>query len=232
VDAKAVIKRLCELQRDVSDVLGYHNAADCFCGQGGLYASHTSSDAYRNDGVSLEFIENATRAALRSRQGECPSGTTSEQVAVAPKGSACESPAPLSSKQCCHDPLDGRFTMRVEYDARAHYVGITCSACGHGLHIPMPESAGETRAELQTGDEVEYIDDGDTGVIVGLDPDTRVFVRWKGGHMSTPLLRNLRRSPKTPCRTVPGGGVFCPECKTELAFDGDVCGLCHPEVQP
>lgn len=32
---------------------------------------------------------------LKRRQGECPSGTTSEQVAIAPKGSACESPASL-----------------------------------------------------------------------------------------------------------------------------------------
>lgn len=52
--------------------------------------------------------------------------------------------ADLTSKQCCHDPLDGRFTMKVEYDALARYVGITCTACGHGIHIPMPESPVET----------------------------------------------------------------------------------------
>jgi hypothetical protein len=52
-------------------------------------------------GIALGFDEGyaayrANRAEqrwLRSRQGESPSGTTSEQVASAPKGSACESPA-------------------------------------------------------------------------------------------------------------------------------------------
>lgn len=32
---------------------------------------------------------------LKGRQGECPSGTTSEQVATEPKGSSCESPATI-----------------------------------------------------------------------------------------------------------------------------------------
>lgn len=58
--------------------------------------------------------------------------------------------------------------------------------------------AGETSAALREGDEVEYVDDGDTGVIIGPDPDTRVVVRWKGGHISSPLLRNLRRAVKAP----------------------------------
>lgn len=26
--------------------------------------------------------------------------------------------------------------------------------------------------------------------------------------------------------------VLCPECKTQLAFDGDVCALCHPTEAP
>jgi len=26
--------------------------------------------------------------------------------------------------------------------------------------------------------------------------------------------------------------VECPKCRTQLAFEGDVCGLCNPEVQP
>lgn len=52
----------------------------------------------------------------------------------------------FSSKKCCHDPLDGNFTMTVEHDARANYVGITCTACGHGVHIPMPELPAETKA--------------------------------------------------------------------------------------
>lgn len=30
----------------------------------------------------------------------------------------------------------------------------------------------------------------------------------------------------------PGSDVtvfYCPTCRTQLAFDGDVCGLCHPD---
>jgi len=35
----------------------------------------------------------------------------------------------------------------------------------------------------------------------------------------------------TPSRPSPSP-VECPKCRTQLAFDGDVCGLCSPEVQP
>jgi hypothetical protein len=34
-----------------------------------------------------------------------------------------------------------------------------------------------------------------------------------------------------PSRSLPSP-VECPKCRTELAFEGDVCGLCNPEVQP
>lgn len=61
-------------------------------------------------------------------------------------------PAPPSSKECCHDPLDGRFTMRLEFDKRAGYIGIMCSVCGHGLHAPVtdpspPDECGECKEQ-------------------------------------------------------------------------------------
>jgi len=56
-----VIARLCRLQEEVSRHLGdYENAADCFCTEGGFWDSDSYSDIeYRNDGVSLQFIEDA-----------------------------------------------------------------------------------------------------------------------------------------------------------------------------
>lgn len=35
----------------------------------------------------------------------------------------------------------------------------------------------------------------------------------------------------SPSRSLPSS-VECPKCRTQLAFEGDVCGLCNPEVQP
>jgi hypothetical protein len=34
------------------------------------------------------------------------------------------------------------------------------------------------------------------------------------------------------CPALKTGAPICPECKTELAFEGDVCGLCFPVAQP
>lgn len=65
--ADEVIERLCKLQTEVSDVLGYDHPADCFCNKGGF--KNAGRESYRNDGVSLEFIEAATRAALAARPG-------------------------------------------------------------------------------------------------------------------------------------------------------------------
>ena len=62
-EAQAMIRRLCELQAEVSSVLGYDHAADCFCGEDGFWPLRHPSD-YRNEGLSVEFIEKATREAL------------------------------------------------------------------------------------------------------------------------------------------------------------------------
>jgi hypothetical protein len=69
----------------------------------------------------------------------------------------------------------------------------------HGVHGLLREietalSTPEPPAELRAGDEIEYVDDGDTGVIVGIDPDARAVVRWTSGVISRPMLSKLRRA--------------------------------------
>lgn len=69
LSAKDVIVRLCMLQEEVSAHLDqYQHAADCFCGTGGFWRSDsyggTFEQGYRNQGKSIEFIENAVRAAI------------------------------------------------------------------------------------------------------------------------------------------------------------------------
>ncbi len=34
------------------------------------------------------------------------------------------------------------------------------------------------------------------------------------------------------CKSCGASLVHCPTCKTAIAFEGDVCGLCNPEVKP
>jgi len=62
-----VIRRLCELQEEAAEVVGYDQPNDCFCGHGGLwdvpdYAADPSR--YMNSGKALEFIEQAVRSAI------------------------------------------------------------------------------------------------------------------------------------------------------------------------
>jgi hypothetical protein len=70
MEAKEVIERFCKLQSEVQDVLGWDNAADCFCGKGGLWGMDSYGGAfesgYRNDGEALEFIEDAVREKLKT----------------------------------------------------------------------------------------------------------------------------------------------------------------------
>jgi hypothetical protein len=63
--ANEVIERLCKLQAECQEKFDYQRSADCFCGQSGFGADHVHGDDYRNDGHCLEFIENATREALK-----------------------------------------------------------------------------------------------------------------------------------------------------------------------
>lgn len=62
--AQALIRRLCALQAHVaSEVVGYHQPADCFCGDEGFWPLE-SADDYRNAGLAVEFIETATLDAI------------------------------------------------------------------------------------------------------------------------------------------------------------------------
>lgn len=76
LSADDVIERLCKLQADVQDALGYQHSADCFCGRGGFWDvkgyGGTFDDGYRNDGKALEFIERVVRKALaaKTQQGK------------------------------------------------------------------------------------------------------------------------------------------------------------------
>lgn len=63
--AHALVRRLCALQAHVvTEVLGYDDPADCFCGDEGLWP-YADPDDYRNAGKAVEFIETATLEAIR-----------------------------------------------------------------------------------------------------------------------------------------------------------------------
>lgn len=62
LDADEVVRRLCILQRDVSDLIGWDHAADCFCIES---PNKTYEDGYRNEGKALEFIEQAVREKIK-----------------------------------------------------------------------------------------------------------------------------------------------------------------------
>jgi hypothetical protein len=44
-------------------VFDYRHPADCFCGEGGFWPLPTE-DSYRNEMKSIEFIEEAVKAAI------------------------------------------------------------------------------------------------------------------------------------------------------------------------
>lgn len=72
MNADEVIERLCKLQQEVQEHLGFDYSADCFCGKGGFWKAEgyggTFEQGYRNDGKALEFIENAVRQALQTKE--------------------------------------------------------------------------------------------------------------------------------------------------------------------
>ena len=75
LSAQIVCTRFCDLQTKVSEFLGYDEAADCFCGEGGYWKLHkqgeyggTYAEGYRNAGRSLLFIEKAVCDALAKAQ--------------------------------------------------------------------------------------------------------------------------------------------------------------------
>jgi|GEM_PF-5829948 len=77
MNANDAIRRLCALQAKVSEHVGYSYSADCFCGEGGFWKSDgyngTFEGGYRNDGKSIEFIEQAVAEKIermKSAQNE------------------------------------------------------------------------------------------------------------------------------------------------------------------
>jgi len=80
LDVQDVLRRLCALQREVCDAIGYDEPADCFCRQGGFWKmkdyGDTYAKGYRNAGRALAFIEAAVRAALRHNPAPVPPAPT------------------------------------------------------------------------------------------------------------------------------------------------------------
>lgn len=76
LDRDAVVERLCALQGEVFDAIGDEHPTDCFCGKQGFWGASnygpTVAEGYRNDGVALEFIEEAVRKALALRTAGLP----------------------------------------------------------------------------------------------------------------------------------------------------------------
>jgi len=72
LEANEVIKRLCYLQTKVSAHIGHNHAADCFCGTGGFWSTKfyggTYDKGYRNDGLSLKYIEKAVQEKINKEK--------------------------------------------------------------------------------------------------------------------------------------------------------------------
>jgi hypothetical protein len=77
VGAWRLISALCELQHDVSAVVGYSEPNDCFCGDGGAYWDVERSDllmnvvdvvrrgdSFQSSGSAVAYIERAVRAQV------------------------------------------------------------------------------------------------------------------------------------------------------------------------
>lgn len=74
---REVLRRLCELQAQVHErVVGYDEAADCFCKEGGFWSESRYSrneDEYRNDGGAVAYIEAAVQRCLEEKWRPTPS---------------------------------------------------------------------------------------------------------------------------------------------------------------
>jgi len=78
LDRQDVLERLCKLQEEVFDSIGYDHPTDCICKKGGFWKSKsyggTWEEGYRNDGSVLEFIEKTVRKALKKIEKKKGSG--------------------------------------------------------------------------------------------------------------------------------------------------------------
>lgn len=65
VEVRDIWASLCRLQEEVmNEVVGYQHSADCFCGEGGFWPLVDGFD-YRNELLAIDFIERATRDAIK-----------------------------------------------------------------------------------------------------------------------------------------------------------------------
>lgn len=67
-EAQKLIRRLCALQAHVvTEVLGHDEAHDCFCGDEGYWPLRSAED-FCNEGGAVDFIVEATLAAIAERR--------------------------------------------------------------------------------------------------------------------------------------------------------------------
>ena len=59
-----IIERLCLLQSEVNEHMGWKHSADCFCKKGGFWDMKNPENYYHNEGKALEFIEEAVRKEM------------------------------------------------------------------------------------------------------------------------------------------------------------------------
>ena len=83
---QAAIVRLCQLVEEAHEHLGYHNASDCFCKEGGMWDNPTyssSPSSYSNSGVVLAWVERVVRERIASegRRGQAPASTEAPDLA-------------------------------------------------------------------------------------------------------------------------------------------------------
>lgn len=129
--ANEVIKRFCELQAEVSEkAIGYQYASDCFCGQSGFGSHHVHSDSYRNDGMSLEFIEKATRDALAAQPAADTIAKPQDSLA--------------SNQQLLPCPFCGASAAFFDTEEGENAGGkwIQCTDCGVSSMIRFPLKEG------------------------------------------------------------------------------------------
>jgi hypothetical protein len=66
-----IIERMCKLQEEVQVHHNHVNAGDCFCGKGGMWGyKGFDMSHWRNDLVSIEFIEQAVREKIKEEAGD------------------------------------------------------------------------------------------------------------------------------------------------------------------
>lgn len=67
IERQEAIERLCNLTAEVLEHIGYEGPSDCFCGKGGFWDLDCYGESeYRNDGRTIEFIEEAVREKINT----------------------------------------------------------------------------------------------------------------------------------------------------------------------